>query len=127
MVDLKVKRLSPDAVLPVKAHDDDAGFDLTATWMKEDILRNVVTYGFSIAMEIPKGYVGLVFPRSSIYKVQLDLSNCVGVVEPGDINELKAVFRIVQPHIRRYGIGDVVAKLIIIKTPDVLLSEVTTF
>ena len=76
--EVKVKRLHPKAVIPKYAKDGDAGMDLVAT----EIISNTtfdVTYGTGIAMEIPKGYVGLVFPRSSIRKTDLSLTNCVGV------------------------------------------------
>ena len=72
-MDLKIKLLEPKAVMPKYAHITDAGFDLTAiskeTIYDHDIVN--VTYGTGIAVEIPEGYVGLIFPRSSIHKQNL--------------------------------------------------------
>lgn len=62
---VKIKRLNENAVIPTYAKEGDAGLDLTATSVAEDDKGNIV-YGTGIAVEIPKGYVGLVFPRSSI-------------------------------------------------------------
>jgi dUTP pyrophosphatase len=74
---VKIKKLHKDAVIPKYAKDGDAGLDLTATskWIE----GSNVCYGTGIAMEIPSGYVGLVFPRSSIANKNLLLSNAVGV------------------------------------------------
>jgi len=82
---VKIKKLHSDAVIPTYAKSGDAGMDLVAT----KIISNTtfdVTYGTDIALEIPKGFVGLVFPRSSIRKYELILSNSVGVHQLGSMN-----------------------------------------
>ncbi|WFE87246.1 hypothetical protein [Parabacteroides chongii] len=61
---VNIKKLHKDAVMPSYAHDTDAGLDLTAVSKEIDNYGNVV-YGTGLAIEIPQGYVGLVFPRSS--------------------------------------------------------------
>lgn len=120
---LRVKRLRDDAVLPVKAHEGDAGYDLTAVSVSEDRVRGIVTYGTGLAMAVPKGYVGLLFPRSSVYKVQLSLANCVGVVDSGYRGEVMLKFRIEQPHIRRYSTGERIAQLVLVKLPMVVVEQ----
>lgn len=55
---MKFKKLVPEAVIPTKAHPTDAGFDLVATSVSEDLKRNIITYGTGIAVEIPEGHVG---------------------------------------------------------------------
>ena len=62
---VRFKKLSPDAVIPRYAHDTDAGMDLTATRREFDNDGNVV-YHTDLAMEIPQGYVGLIFPRLAL-------------------------------------------------------------
>ena len=89
---VRFMRLTPDAVVPRKAHSTDAGFDIVATSRKFDELGNIV-YGTGIAVEIPKGYVGLIFPRSSICKYDLSLSNAVGVIDAGFTGEITAKFK----------------------------------
>ena len=77
---VKFKKLNEYAICPVKAHASDAGFDLTATsfYVDED---GCSVYGTGLAVEIPRGYVGLLFPRSSVAKKDLLLSNAVGVID----------------------------------------------
>lgn len=135
---IKIKRLTENAVLPVKAHASDAGFDLTATSCAIDE-NGAMVYGTGIAVEIPDGYVGLVFPRSSIAKKDIVLSNCVGVIDSGYRGEIMAKFkpsnffnyyedcgRIVErPHDGNiYGIGERIAQLIIMPIPEIEFEEV---
>ena len=61
---IKIKKLNDKAVIPAYAHAADAGLDLTATSIKHDFGKDVFIYGTGLAVEIPEGYVGLVFPRS---------------------------------------------------------------
>ncbi len=77
---LKIKRLSKDAVLPSYAHQGDAGLDLTATSRVFDEFGNI-SYGTGLAISVPEGHVGLLFPRSSNCKKDLLLSNSVGIID----------------------------------------------
>lgn len=88
----KVKKLSPNAVIPKRAKPGDAGLDITVT--SKVISDTQVTYGTGLAFEIPEGYVGLLVPRSSIYKYDLSLSNSCGILDSGYRGEVKAVFNI---------------------------------
>ena len=72
-VRVRYKKLHPDAVAPFRAHPSDAGADLTAVGVEEDLKRGIVTYHTGLALEIPEGHVGLLFPRSSIYRHQVVL------------------------------------------------------
>ena len=92
-MEVKIKRLHPDAVIPKYSKSGDAGMDLTATSKNFDSNTGCIIYGTGIAVEIPEGYVGLVFPRSSVYKTEQDLTNCVGVIDSGYRGEIKAVFK----------------------------------
>lgn len=91
-MEVKIKLLDKNACVPLKAHESDAGFDLYATSRVFDEKGNAV-YGTGIAMEIPKGYVGLLFPRSSISRTDLSLTNAVGVVDSGYRGEIYFKFR----------------------------------
>ena len=79
-MEVKIKRLHPDSVIPSYALPGDAGMDLTAVSREIDDYGNI-SYGTGLAFEIPEGYTGLIFPRSSICKKQLVLSNSVGVID----------------------------------------------
>ena len=74
------------------AKEGDAGIDLIATskWYDE---HGNVCFGTNRAFEIPKGYVGLIFPRSSNAKQQLLLSNSVGVIDSGYRGEVMLKFK----------------------------------
>lgn len=123
MKSIRVKKLVPGAVLPKKAHASDAGFDLVAVSVEEDRKREIVTYHTGIAMEIPEGYVGLVFPRSSVYKHQLVLSNCVGVIDSGYRGEILFKYRVMQPHVSRYCSGDRIGQIVIVQLPEFEMVE----
>lgn len=128
-MEVKIKKLDPNAVIPTYAKDGDAGMDLVAT----KIISNTtfdITYGTGIAMEIPKGYVGLVFPRSSIRKTDLSLTNAVGVIDSGYRGEIQATFKKVfgKNDIRidqtDYKVGDRIAQIIIMPYPKIKFTEV---
>lgn len=119
-MNVKVKKLHKNAIIPFYAKDGDAGLDLTAVSV-EQIGDNIFKYGFGLAFEIPKGYVGYVFPRSSVYKVGMILSNCVGVIDSGYRGEVSAVFGDLGGV--GYSIGDRIAQLIIMPIPKINLVE----
>lgn len=89
---VKIKKTHPDAIIPSYAKLGDAGLDLTATSISYDEYGNIC-YGTGLAFEIPEGYVGLVFPRSSICEEQLLLSNAVGVIDSGYRGEVSFKFK----------------------------------
>lgn len=119
---LKFKKLSENAVLPRKANPTDAGFDITATDVFYNNANSCWEYSTGLAVEIPEEYVGLLFPRSSICKVDLSLCNSVGVVDPGYKGELKFMFRetIIGEYSSgsRYNIGDRIGQLIVMPLPQ---------
>lgn len=80
---VKIKKLHPNAVIPTYAKQGDAGIDLTAVSVKHEVEFGCFTYDTGVAVEIPEGYVGLVFPRSSLSKKDLILTNHVGVIDSG--------------------------------------------
>lgn len=121
---VKVKKLHPNAVIPSYSKVGDAGMDLTITREIENTTFSV-SYGFGIAMEIPKGYVGLVFPRSSVRNQDLILSNCVGVIDSGYRGEIQATFKKTNGlDSLKYNVGERGAQIIILPYPQVFMTEV---
>lgn len=116
---VKVKLITNKAKMPKYAHPTDAGADLYAVRKIRDYDNNIVTYGTGIAVEIPEGYVGLVFPRSSICKKTLFMTNSVGVIDSGYRGEILVTFRFDEffANTNAYNIGDRIAQLIIIPIP----------
>jgi dUTP pyrophosphatase len=121
-VKIKFVKLDPNAQTPFQATVGSAGFDLVAT-SKTRIGNNLVSYGTGIAVEIPNGYVGLLYPRSSCYKAGMLLTNCVGVIDSDYRGEVKAVFS-AEFWNKEYNPGDRIAQLIIQKLPAVEYVEV---
>lgn len=107
-MEVKIKKLHKDAVIPKYAKPGDAGMDLTAVSRYLDKYGNIC-YGTGLAFEIPEGYVGLIFPRSSICKEQLLLSNAVGVIDSGFRGEVSFKFK---PSVAFDKLGDLTSKLL---------------
>lgn len=115
---VKFKKMSPLAVTPTYSKNGDAGMDLTVTSILSETDIDV-TYGFGIGMEIPMGFVGLVFPRSSVRKYDLSLTNSVGVIDSGYRGEIQATFKKNHSGERKYNIGDRAAQIMILAYPKI--------
>ena len=127
-MEVKIKKLVPRAIVPKKAHPGDAGFDLVAVSRDLDEDGNIV-YGTGLAFEIPEGYVGLVFPRSSVAKKNVILTNCVGVIDSGYRGEVMAKFKLIDPLVKHeeyhwYELGEKICQMVFMKLPDVDIVEV---
>jgi dUTP pyrophosphatase len=128
---VKCKKLHEKAVISQYAKDGDAGIDLVATSFVKNTTYNVL-YGTGLSLEIPEGYVGLIFPRSSVTKKDLILNNSVGVIDSGYRGEIMVGFRKVPKssdyfnsvNIDMYELGDRIAQLIILPYPKIQLEEV---
>ena len=137
MLEVRIKKLHKDAVVPTYAKSGDAGMDLTAVSKSYDEQGNVC-YGTGLAFEIPEGYVGLIFPRSSVSKKDLALSNHVGVIDSGYRSEVSFKFkrtynlfkcedgdaRFSSHKVESYCIGDRIGQIIILPYPQVSFVEV---
>ena len=122
-VKVKVKKLVPEAVVPSYSKIGDAGMDLTITKEIENTTFSV-SYGFGIALEIPQGYVGLIFPRSSVRNTDLILSNCVGVIDSGYRGELQATFKKTSGlDSIKYKVGERGAQIMILPYPKISMIE----
>ena len=117
---VRIKKLSENAVIPTYAKEGDAGMDLVATRIINERLDSI-TYGTDIALEIPEGFVGLVFPRSSIRKTDLILSNSVGVIDSGYRGEIQATFK--RSGVYAYAVGDRICQIMIIPHPPIEFEE----
>ena len=122
---VRIKKLNENAVIPTYAKDGDAGMDLVATSIISTTSTQI-TYGIGLALEIPEGFVGLIFPRSSVRKTRLMLSNCVGVIDSGYRGELQATFNKVNYDSvseNDYKVGDRIAQIMIIPHPSIEFEE----
>ena len=120
---VKVKRLNEKAVIPSYAKDGDAGLDLTAISLKMDP-KGFTEYGTGLSFEIPEGHVGLIFPRSSISKINMNLTNSVGVVDSHYRGEVRFRFKPSGAGNGIYEVGDRVGQMIIMPYPEIEFEEV---
>ena len=118
------KKLNPDAQKPKFGKPGDAGADLVATSVQ--LRANQIVYGTGLAVEIPEGMVGLVFPRSSIRDYDLSMSNSVGVIDSGYRGEIMVTFNIKNPSDIQaiYSEGHRIAQLVIVPVPLIQYAEV---
>lgn len=80
MTQLLVKRLHPDAILPIKATPEAAGWDLSIHSVEDDGIGWTVHTGLAFCME--PGHVMMMFPRSGLgTKYGLSLRNTVGIID----------------------------------------------
>lgn len=124
---VKFRKLVPEAVTPLYAQDGDAGMDLTATSFR--VTETFIEFGTGIAVEIPHGNVGLLFPRSSITKSApgVSLKNSVGVIDSNYRGEILVRFELPYQGYAKQSIpvvGDKVAQLLVIPYPKVHMEEV---
>ena len=123
-INVKIKKLNPNAVVPKYAKNGDAGMDLVITSVISENTLDI-SYGFGISMEIPDGFLGLVFPRSSVRKYDLLLSNCVGVIDSGYRGELQATFKKTQGlDSVSYNVGERGAQIMILPYPQIYMTQV---
>lgn len=127
---INYKRLSDKAVAPVKAHDTDAGFDLTCSRITSEINecgQVILVYHTDLAFEIPEGYFGALVQRSSVSNKSIQLCNCIGVIDAGYRGEVTAKFRSTTDVVPAlYNPGERFAQLLILPVPDVQFEEAET-
>ena len=121
-----MKKLHKNAIVPTYQKEGDAGLDLIAVSKHWDV-AGYYQYGTGLAVEIPFGYVGLIYPRSSISDYNLMLSNHVGVIDSGYRGEICLRFKYVNlmtvSH-KTYKVGDRIGQLLIIPYPSIKFEEV---
>lgn len=130
-MEVKIKKLVSEAVIPSYAKHGDAGMDLTAVNYEYKDNIDCHVYGTGLAVEIPEGYVGLVFPRSSNRKTDAYMGNHVGIIDSGYRGEIMLSFKhrdgshsniCYSP--KPYDVGDRVGQLIILPYPQINFVEV---
>lgn len=122
LMKVNVKVLHKDAVIPSYAKSGDAGLDLTAVSVTTSDCGSKLIYDTGLAFEIPEGYAGFLFPRSSIINKGLSLANSVGVIDSGYRGPIKFVFNSTPDNNDNiYSIGDRVGQIVIMPYPKVEL------
>lgn len=153
-IKVKIKKRDEKAVIPTYAKPGDAGMDLTAVSYEYDETTDCHIYKTGLSIEIPEGYVGLIFPRSSNRKTEGYMCNHVGVIDSGYRGDIMVSFKLRgsnrrmgrlrpitsqqdKPTVHKspftafaemnkpYKVGDRIAQLIIMPYPTVEFEEVT--
>jgi len=134
IMNVKFKRLHPNAVIPAQGTEGDTGFDMVATSM--EVKDDYVEYGTGIAVQVQPGYAFETRARSSVSKYDLMLANGVGTIDNGYQGEIKFRFKINRPWYRSpfstkkpklYNIGDRIGQIMIEKTYKIKWQEVSQF
>jgi len=123
---MKIKvKVENGGVIPSYSKEGDAGLDLTAVSLVFDAESGFYEYDTGLSVEIPVGYVGLLYPRSSLSKMNLLLANHVGVIDSNYRGNIKVRFKKINIHVEKiYKVGDRVAQLIISACPKVEFDKV---
>tara|TARA_R110002126_G_scaffold167211_3_gene314934 strand:+ start:329 stop:796 length:468 start_codon:yes stop_codon:yes gene_type:complete len=134
-LNINIKKLVSNAKIPKYAKPGDAGMDITSVTKSVETDPHgskTITYGTGLAFEIPEGYVGLLFPRSSVYKQGQRLTNSVGVVDSSYRGEIMFKYRQdVDVRLKdayhspfEYDVGERVGQIVIMPYPQVEFNEV---
>jgi len=115
-VQVRVKRLTPDAKIPKAAKAGDVAFDLYSVIDYEIKPRERYAVPTGIAVEIPAGYEGQVRPRSGLaLKEGITVLNAPGTIDSGYRGEVKTTFQITK--------GMRISQLAIRPVPEVTFIE----
>jgi dUTP pyrophosphatase len=119
-----IQKVHPDAKVPTGATTGSAGFDLVAVSKEYDPSRDQITYDVGLAFELPKGWAGLLFPRSSIKNYDLTLCNGIGLLDSDYRGSVKLVFNCHKvPNRRIYNVGDRIGQLMVIKLTEFVFAN----
>ena len=126
MIELPIRRLRADAVLPARAYHGDAGLDLSACERVELAPGERAVVGTGLAVAIPEGHAGFVQPRSGLAdRHGITIVNAPGLIDSGYRGELKVILLntdtlhsfVVEPGMR-------IAQLVVLEVPELELVEV---
>lgn len=138
-MEVRIKKLNKDAVIPFKTYPSDFCYDVVAV-SEEEIAPNVWKYGLGFALQIERPplsdyskFIAIMLrkqeddiqkerdsqtnisidlrPRSSIYKTGMILSNSIGTIDENYNGEIFLVFYHVLPNMPRYKVGNAIAQM----------------
>ena len=127
MIEINLKKLNKDAVIPTRGSVYSAGYDLYACLENYVEIKpgEIVKVPTGIAIEIPNGYVGLIFARSGIaIKKNLAPANKVGVCDSDYRGEYLVALKNGGSKTQIVKNKDRIAQLVIVPILDVNFKEV---
>ena len=126
MINIKFKRLTETAIVPTRGSAQAAGLDLYADTEKDIRMfpGEVVEFFIGLALEIPDGFFGAVYPRSGLAtRLGLRLSNCVGVIDSDYRGNIGVPLRNDSRKVVTVKAHERIAQIIIQECPYVVLTE----
>ena len=127
MTTIKIKKINPKAIIPQKNSISAVGYDLYADNETEIEIAAQETklIGTGIALEIPVGFVGLIYARSGLAtKEGLAPANKVGVIDPDYRGEVLVSLFNQSNKTRKITPGQRIAQLVFMEVPETSLEEV---
>ena len=121
-----VKLLNEYAQLPTRGTIDSAGLDIYCPFNITVHADSQKRIPLGIAVEIPKGYMGLLVPRSSMSKTPLRCANSVGIIDADYRGELSIAYENISCSDYTIFRGDRIAQLIIVPIAIVDVEEAQT-
>ena len=129
-MNIKIKKLHPNAIIPKYATEWSACFDLSARLdqgVTMSYLRRECTFSTGLSFEIPRGFAMMIYSRSGHgFNNDIRLANCVGVIDSDYRGEVKVKLTSDNPFCESFIVnhGDRIAQAMIIPVPDINLIEV---
>ncbi len=117
-----VAPLSPQAILPHKAHASDAGFDLAIPAEQTLKAHEQMMIDLEFALEIPPGWYGQVLGRSSVFQRGMNIHP--GVIDADYRGSVRLLVRNERPEPQRLQRGERLAQLMLLPVPEVTLKQV---
>lgn len=122
-VNIRFKKLVPEAQMPTYAHIDDAGMDLFAVKKVTIWAYHKAIASTGIAMEIPEGYFGMIRPRSGLAVTKGITTTSSGVIDSGYRGEIKVLLHNLGTQRYDIAVGDRIAQLLILPVFHAVLEE----
>ena len=125
MIELPIRRLRDEAVVPERAYEGDAGLDLAACERVELGPGERAVVGTGLAVAIPEGHAGFVQPRSGLAdRHGISIVNSPGLIDSGYRGEIKVILLNTDrstPFVVEYGMR--IAQLVVLPIPELELVE----
>ncbi len=122
---IKVKKTEGNAIIPTRANQSDAGWDLYCCHSRNLAPNQRALYRTGVSFEIPEGYVGLVWPRSGL-SVKRGIDVLAGVIDSGYRGEVRVCLYNTSHDWLEVKEGDRIAQILFQEVPQFQLQEVDT-
>jgi|TARA_R110000765_G_scaffold297250_1_gene392341 dUTP pyrophosphatase len=121
---IKAKKLDPEAIIPTKSHQSDAGWDLYALESGHVTPKGKALIKTGVSLEIPDGFVGLIWPRSGL-AVKSGIDVFAGVVDSGYRGDVGVCLYNSEDSAFEFKKGDRIAQILFQEVPNFKIQETT--